>query len=68
MALAGELAESATFALAMAKRLFHAVTQPSLESFLELESHIQNLVMQSADRDEGISAYMEKRPPKFIGR
>ncbi len=68
MAFANELAESATFALAMGKRMFHGVTQPSLESFLELESHVQNLVLQSPDRDEGIAAFMEKRPPKFIGR
>lgn len=68
MAFAGELAESATFALAMAKRMFHGVTQPSLETFLELESHVQNLVLQSPDRTEGVNAYMEKRPPKFIGR
>ncbi len=68
MALASEMAESATFALAMAKRMFHGVTQPSLETFLELESHVQNLVLQSSDRTEGVNAYTEKRPPKFIGR
>lgn len=68
MALARELAESATFALAMAKRLFHGASEPSLETFLELESHAQNLVLQSQDRTEGVKAFLEKRRPKFIGR
>jgi 2-(1,2-epoxy-1,2-dihydrophenyl)acetyl-CoA isomerase len=66
-ALAEELAASATFALAMGKRLFRGAVQPSLEAFLELESQVQNLVLQSDDHKEGAAAFREKRAPKFVG-
>jgi 2-(1,2-epoxy-1,2-dihydrophenyl)acetyl-CoA isomerase len=66
-ALAEELAASATFALAMGKRLFRGAVQPSLEAFLELESQVQNLVLQSDDHKEGAAAFREKRPPQFVG-
>jgi 2-(1,2-epoxy-1,2-dihydrophenyl)acetyl-CoA isomerase len=67
LALARELAESATFALASGKRLFRGAMQPSLEAFLDLESHVQNLVLQSDDRKEGVAAFLEKRKPNFVG-
>ena len=68
MELAEELASSATFALAMGKRMFHAAAKPSLEEFLELESHIQTEVLQTQDHREGVAAYREKRKPLFHGR
>ncbi|MDO9402003.1 MAG: enoyl-CoA hydratase-related protein [Polaromonas sp.] len=67
VALAEELAESATFALAMGKRMFRASMQPSLEAFLDYEAQAQNLVLQSDDRKEGVAAFLEKRIPKFVG-
>jgi 2-(1,2-epoxy-1,2-dihydrophenyl)acetyl-CoA isomerase len=67
LALAHELARSATFALAMGKRLFRGAMQPSLEAFLDLEAHVQNVVLQSADRQEGVAAFLEKRKPNFVG-
>ena len=65
--LARELAESATFALATGKRMFRNAMQPSLEAFLDFESQAQNLVLHSADRQEGVAAFLEKRKPKFVG-
>ena len=62
-----ELAASATFALAMGKRLFRGAVQPSLEAFLELESQVQNLVLQTDDHKEGAAAFREKRQPRFVG-
>lgn len=67
-AVAEELAASATFALAMGKRLFHAAGPASLDDVLELESHAQNLAAQSQDHREGEAAFREKRPPLFVGR
>lgn len=67
MEWAEELASSATFALAMGKRLFAGAFRPSLEEFLELEAHVQNEVLRSDDHREGAAAFMEKRKPKFKG-
>lgn len=67
IALAEELANAATFALAMGKRLFRGAVQPSLEAFLELESHVQSLALQSDDHKEGTAAFREKRKPTFVG-
>ena len=64
---ARELAESATFALAMGKRMFRASMQPSLEAFLDLEAHVQGLVLQSDDRKEGVAAFLAKRKANFVG-
>ncbi len=67
MVLAEELASSATFALAMGKRLFAGAFRPSLEEFLELETHVQNEVLQTQDHQEGAAAFREKRKPQFKG-
>lgn len=66
-AWASELAQSATFALAMGKRLFSAASRPSLEEFLEFETHVQSQVLHTADRLEGVTAFREKRAPTFHG-
>lgn len=67
VALAEELAESATFALAVGKRMFRNAMQPSLEAYLDYEAQAQNLVLHSDDRKEGVAAFMEKRKPHFVG-
>jgi 2-(1,2-epoxy-1,2-dihydrophenyl)acetyl-CoA isomerase len=66
--LAAELAEAPTFALGLAKKLFHAAVGPSLEDYLEIESMVQPQLHMSADNAEGVAAFREKRKPKFIGR
>jgi 2-(1,2-epoxy-1,2-dihydrophenyl)acetyl-CoA isomerase len=66
--LASELAEAPTFALGLAKKLFHAAVGPSLEDYLEIESMVQPQLHMTADNAEGIAAFKEKRKPKFIGR
>lgn len=66
-AWASELAQSATFALAMGKRLFAGASRPSLEEFLEFETHVQSQVLHTADHHEGAAAFREKRAPTFRG-
>src|SRR5215470_3499011 len=66
--LAGELAEAPTFALGLAKKLFHVAVGPSLEDYLEIESLVQPQLHMTADNAEGVAASREKRGPGFIGR
>jgi 2-(1,2-epoxy-1,2-dihydrophenyl)acetyl-CoA isomerase len=67
-ARAADLAEAPTFALGLAKKLFHAAVGPSLDDYLEIESLVQPQLHESQDNAEGVAAFRDKRPPKFIGR
>ena len=67
-ALAADLAEGPTFALGLAKKLFHAAVGPSLEDYLEIESLVQPQLHETQDNAEGIAAFRAKRTPKFVGR
>ena len=66
--LAADFASGPTFAFGMAKKLFHMASGPSYEDFLDLEAFVQPQLDQTEDHREGVAAFREKRPPKFVGR
>jgi 2-(1,2-epoxy-1,2-dihydrophenyl)acetyl-CoA isomerase len=67
-ALAKEMAESATYALALAKKMFHSMYVPTLEQLMEMETLASGAVRLTYDHKEGVDAFKEKRPPKFLGK
>ena len=67
-ALARELADSATYALGLAKKMFQSMYTPSLEALLETELLSQATARLTEDHKEGLAAFAEKRKPAFKGR
>ena len=66
--LAAYFAALPTRAVGMTKRLFDHADTATLEQQLELEAQLQAAAVQSEDFREGVAAFLEKRPPNFIGR
>lgn len=66
--LAADLASSATFALRLAKKMFHSMYVPTLEMLLEMENLAIGGARLTQDHAEGIAAFKEKRKPRFTGR
>lgn len=66
--LAASLATGPTAALGRVKRMLNATFSNDLTSQLELEADCQVESGQSADFQEGVAAFFEKRPPNFSGR
>lgn len=68
MALAREIAGSATYALTLAKRMFQYMYVPTLEQLLELEVLAICGARMTHDHVEGVTAFREKRKPQFKGK
>jgi 2-(1,2-epoxy-1,2-dihydrophenyl)acetyl-CoA isomerase len=66
--IAARLAKGPTLALGEAKRLILAGATESLESQMERESRGVAAMAGNADGQEGIAAFLDKRPPKFTGQ
>jgi enoyl-CoA hydratase len=67
--LAEEMAANSPFALRMTKQVLHRnVDAPSLEAAIELENRTQVLATRTEDMGEALSAFREKRPPRYSGR
>ena len=67
MAMAEKLAQAPTAAIAEIKKLLDASAANDLRSQLDLEHKTQIESGKTKDFVEGVSAFLEKRPPRFVG-
>ena len=67
-ALARALAAGPTKGYGLVKRAIYASASNSLEVQLDLERDLQRDAGSSADYREGVSAFMEKREPRYQGK
>ena len=52
----------------MTKRLFDQAGNATLDEQLALEAELQSAATKTGDFNEGVAAFLEKRPPRFSGR
>lgn len=62
---AQELAQGPVGAMGLAKRDFNKALMPHLEEVLDYEAHIQAIAGSGEEHQEGVQAFLEKRPPRF---
>ena len=67
-ALVNIYAQRAPLSLALVKRAVHRGMQMDLASAIELETFIVTTIYGTEDKQEGISAFLEKRTARFKGR
>lgn len=66
-ALAEQLAAGPTRSYAGSKRALNRMLYPDVEGQLELEAQAQHALARTGDFVEGVTAFVEKRPPSFKG-
>jgi enoyl-CoA hydratase len=68
MEMANRIAERSPIALRMAKEAVKTASRSNLDEGLRREVDLFALCFSSADKDEGVRAFLEKRKPNFTGK
>ncbi len=66
--LANRIAEKSPVALRLAKEAVKTAARSTLDEGLRREIDLFALCFSSADKDEGVRAFLEKRKPEFTGK
>jgi len=67
MEIASRIAEKSPVAVRLAKQAMKAAARMPLGEGLRYEQALFSLVFTTRDKEEGIAAFLEKRPPKWTG-
>ncbi|MEU6757991.1 enoyl-CoA hydratase-related protein [Streptomyces sp. NPDC046685] len=67
-AWAERLAQGPTRAIALAKQLVNASLDADRATALAAEASAQEINMTTADANEGVASFVERRTPKYLGR
>lgn len=68
MDIARKIASKPPHAVRMTKRLLREAYQTSLKNILETSAAFQAICHTTADHEEAVAAFLEKRPPSFSGK
>ena len=66
--LTEKIAAGPPLALRLDKQALNRATSTDLAGALEIEAFSQALAVASDDHQEGVAAFLDKRPPKFTGQ
>jgi 2-(1,2-epoxy-1,2-dihydrophenyl)acetyl-CoA isomerase len=67
MDLASTMAKAPTKAIGLIKRTMNKALTSNLDSLLDYEAIIQQAASETEDHKEGVKAFLEKRPARFLG-
>jgi enoyl-CoA hydratase len=66
--IAQKILSRGPLAILLAKRSLNLITQMPTEAAMALECVVQGILFDSEDKQEGTTAFLEKRPPHFEGK
>jgi len=67
MEIANRIADKSPVAVRLAKQAVKASTRMGLDAGLRYEQSLFALVFATHDKEEGVRAFLEKRPPRWTG-